>query len=645
MPTRGRAVATLALGAGPAGVGWALADALRVWLPSLVVVLGESGGIVAIAGAAATVLAFPVLTALALLRVPPRLLWLLGAAAALGARLALATTTGGPAQLWTAAVAVGGGMVAVVALAAGSPRGDVARAGLLVGTAGSWAVMAGLDGVDLAWRGGATARLVTLALVAAAGLAAVRTARMLAGARGTAARPWALVGPGLALAAVLGAPAGRIAVATGWTPGRVGAVAVLLQLVAVLAALAAVRLGPMTAGPAAAVLVLAGTAVALAPTSPRAVAGQMAVMAGVGAAFGAGPRGLATGPVRRAVLAAGSWLAFAVVVLAHYAGALTPLPWQPEVVLVATAAVLAAAALSGTVRAARHGREAPPVGPLAAAAILLPVVALLAVAAAVRPDATPGPSRPGELRIALANVHFGFDADARHRGPELGAKLAGLDADVVVLNEVDRGWFVSGSSDLLATYATATGMTAVFGPAADDVWGNAVLTRLPVVEVAREALPAGRDPLGRAALIVVLERTEGGLVAVVATHLSDVDVQGDTRLPQAQALAGIVARLRERGLDVVLVGDLNAAPGDPALAVLEGLLDRALPDSVRTFPATAARVQIDHVLVPPTWTVTSARAVNTGLTDHRLVDVLVRPSATGDDAAGAAGRTEGGSGR
>jgi endonuclease/exonuclease/phosphatase family metal-dependent hydrolase len=368
-------------------------------------------------------------------------------------------------------------------------------------------------------------------------------------------------------------------------------------------------------------------------------------MAGVGAAFGAGPRGLATGPVRRAVLAAGSWLAFAVVVLAHYAGALTPLPWQPEVVLVATAAVLAAAALSGTVRAARHGREAPPVGPLAAAAILLPVVALLAVAAAVRPDATPGPSRPGELRIALANVHFGFDADARHRGPELGAKLAGLDADVVVLNEVDRGWFVSGSSDLLATYATATGMTAVFGPAADDVWGNAVLTRLPVVEVAREALPAGRDPLGRAALIVVLERTEGGRVAVVATHLSDVDVQGDTRLPQAQALAGIVARLRERGLDVVLVGDLNAAPGDPALAVLEGLLDRALPDSVRTFPATAARVQIDHVLVPPTWTVTSARAVNTGLTDHRLVDVLVRPSATGDDAAGAAGRTEGGSGR
>jgi endonuclease/exonuclease/phosphatase family metal-dependent hydrolase len=269
---------------------------------------------------------------------------------------------------------------------------------------------------------------------------------------------------------------------------------------------------------------------------------------------------------------------------------------------------------------------------------------VLAVAAAVRPDAAPGEARPDELRVALVNVHFGLDAAARHRGPELGVKLAGLDADVIVLNEVERGWFVAGASDLLATYATATGMTPVFGPAADALWGNAVLTRLPVVEVAREALPAGRDPLGRAVLTVVVERPGGERLAVVATHLSDVDVQGDTRLPQAQAVAGIVARLRERGLEVVVVGDLNAAPGDPALAVLEDLLVRSLPDSVRTFPATAARVQIDHVMLPPGWTVAAARAVNTGLTDHRLVDVLVRPAsddANVDDAAGASGAGSG----
>lgn len=630
MPTRGRAVVTLALGAGPAGVGWALADSLRVWLPSLVVVVGETGGVPAIAGAVGLVLAAPLAATVALLRAPSRVVWLLGAAVVLGGRLALATTDGGSTQLATAAIAVAGGMTAVVALAAGSPRGDVARAGLLVGTAGSWAVMAGLDGVDLVWRTGGAARLLTLGLTAAAGLAAVRTAHLLDGARGAAARPWALIGPGLALAAILGAPAGRIAVATDWTAGRAGSVAVGLQVVSVLAALAAVRLGPLTGGPAAAVLVLGGTATALSPASGWAVVGQAAVMAGVGAAFGAGPRGLATGPVRRAVLTAVTWLVFAVVVLAHYAGFSTPLPFGPQVVLVATAALLAAAALSGTVRAARHGREPAPVGPLAAAALLLPVAVVLAIAAGTRPDVDPGPPQRDEFRVALANVHLGLDATARHRGPELGAVLADLDADVIVLNEVDRGWYVSGAADLLATYRAATGMTAVFGPTADPLWGNAVLTRLPVLEVARERLPAGRDPLGRGVLTVVVQRPGGERVAIVATHLSDVDEQGDTRLPQAQALAGITARLRERGLEVLVVGDLNTAPGDPALAVLEDLLVRSLPDSVRTFPASSPRVQIDHVLVPPAWDVERARAVNTGLTDHRLVDVTLRSGAVVD---------------
>ncbi len=637
MPARGRAVVTLALGAGPAAVGWALADALRVWLPALVVVVGEAGGVPAIVGGAAAVLAPALLAAPTLLRVPARVVWLLGAAALLGSRLALATTAGGSAQLGAGAVAVAGGMTAVVALAAGAPRGDVARTGLLVGTAGSWALLAGLDGVDLAWRAGTPARLATLGLVAAAGLAVVRTGGLLDGARGAAARPWALVGPGLALAAILGAPAGRVAVATGWSPGRAGAMAVALQVVAVLAALAAVRLGPLTGGPAAAVLVLGGTGLALAPTTATAVLGQLAVMAGVGAAFGAGPRGLATGPVRRAVLAAASWVVFAAVVLAHYGGFSTPLPWEPPLALVATAVLLAIASLAGTVRAARHGREPAPVGPLATAALVLPVAVVLALGAVTRPEVVPGPARPDQLRIALANVHLGLDASARHRGPELGGVLAALDADVIVLNEVDRGWFVSGAPDVLATYATATGMTAVFDAASDVVWGNAVLTRLPVVEVARERLPAGRDPLDRGVLTVVVQRPGGERLAIVATHLSDVDVQGDTRLPQAQALAGITARLRERGLDVLVVGDLNAPPGDPALAVLEELLVRALPDSVRTYPASAPRVQIDHVLVPPTWTVAEARAVNTGLTDHRLVDVLLRPAADDEVAGGDVG--------
>lgn len=633
MPSRGRAVATLTLGAGPAGVGWALADALRVWLPSLVLTGGGPGGTRAVIAGAAAVTAAPVLASILVLRVPARVIWLVTAATLLGARLALATSSGGSPQRWTAAIAVAGGMAAVVALAAGSPRGDVARAGLLIGTAGSWALLAGLHGIDLAWRTGPAARLATLGLVVLAGLGAIRTARGLDGGRGAAARPWALVGPGLALVGLVGAPSGRIAVATGWDAGRAGAVAVLLCLVLVLTVLGAVRLGPLTAGPGAAILVLGGTAAAVDPTSIWSVVGQVATMAGVGAGWGAGPRGLATGPGRRGLIAAATWIAFGTIVLAHHAAVAIAVPWDARTVVVATAILLATASLAGTVRAARHGREPVVVGPLAAAALAVPAAIVLALAAAVRPAPDPGPSAPDTVRVVQANVNLGFDPEGRRRASEFGAALAALDADVIVLNEVDRGRYTTGAADLLATYTTATGLTAVFGPTSDALHGTAVLTRLTVLEVIRQTLPGGADPRTRAALTVVLERPDGERFAVVATRLSDLDRRGDTRLPQAQVVAGIVARLRERGLDALVVGDLASPPGDPALTVLEELLVRALPDSVRTYPATAPRVQVDHVLVPSTWTVETTRALNTGLTDHRVVDVLLRPGAAEADVA------------
>jgi endonuclease/exonuclease/phosphatase family metal-dependent hydrolase len=125
---------------------------------------------------------------------------------------------------------------------------------------------------------------------------------------------------------------------------------------------------------------------------------------------------------------------------------------------------------------------------------------------------------------------------------------------------------------------------------------------------------------------VVVELPDGSPLGVIVTHLSNVDRQGDTRLPQAQAIAAIVARLRERGIPSVVAGDLNARPGDPELEVLEDLgLVSALPPDRPTFPDAVPRVQIDHVLAPPGSGVLSARTIATGLSDHRFVvaDLLI----------------------
>ncbi len=616
--------------AGAAAVGLLLAEALRVWIPTLVVVLGErsEAGITPLAAHAIATLLLAVASAmiLLLLGIHPRIIWLLGAAILLGARLALLSTTGGTTQLWTTTVAVAAGAVAVVALAAGAPRGDLARTGLISGVAASFALLAALGGVDLVWRTGPLARLGTILLVAAAGLAIAATTRLLDAGQSSAALPWAAVGPAIVLLAILGAPLGRVAVATGWTPARSAATSVGMLTLVMLAALLAIRLGPLATGPIGAALVLAGTAAALDAASSTAVLGQTAMLTGIGAIMGVGPRGGGTSPRRRATVTGASLVLLGVLVLAYYAGYSISLPFANRSVLLATALLLAASGLLSAVRSGRLGREPhPPALPGLVAAALIAGVLLMSISAARPSSEAASASDADELRIVLANVHFGFDVDGRRRAREVAGTLAALEADLIVVNEVDRGWLVSGSGDLLSTYAAETGLQAVFAPASDEIWGNAVLTRLPVLEVSVERLPRGRDPLARSALTVVVELPGGEPLALVGTHLSDVDRQGDTRLPQAQAIAGIVARLRERGLDVIVAGDLNAGPGDPSLEVLESLLVRTLPDSVGTFPAAAPRVQIDHILVPPGWEVIEARAFNTTFSDHRFVEVVVRP--------------------
>ena len=617
----------LAVVAGAAAAGFVLLDVLRVWMPSLVVILGEGlgAGPFGLAAVAIGVTALAPLAAMLAGPVPPRVQWLLGGALLLGARLALLLVDGGQGQLIVSTVGVAGGGLALVGLAAGSVRGDLARLGVVSGAALSFAVLAVLGSADLAWRGGAVGLLGTLTILTVTSPALLGATRALDAGPSAAAWPWGTVGPALVLLGVLVAPTGRVAVATGRGAGTVAATTVVLLSLVALGGLLAARSGPLLSGTAGAALVLLGTAAALDADGLLSVAGQAALAAGIGLCTVSGLRGGGTSPRRRGAVAGMSFVLLAALVFAAYAGSLVRLPFGTHAVMLAAAGVTALAALVSTLRGARLGRELPSplLGRLTAATLVATL--LLAGTASLRPVADPGPVRAdGTLRIVLANVHYGFDVEGRQRAIEVGELLAELDADLIALNEVDRGWMISGSPDLLTTYATLTGLEPVFAPATDEVWGNALLTRLPISEVRRTMLPRGRDPLPRSALTVVVELPDGAQLGVVVTHLSNVDRQGDTRLPQAQGVAALVARLRERGIPTVVAGDLNARPEDPELEVLAGLgLRGALPDGTRTFPDVAPRVHIDHVLVPPLLDVVGTRVVATGLSDHRFVVVDV----------------------
>jgi len=268
------------------------------------------------------------------------------------------------------------------------------------------------------------------------------------------------------------------------------------------------------------------------------------------------------------------------------------------------------------------------------------------------------------LRFATFNLLSGRSMDD---GSVLTSLLteavSGLDADVLAVQEVDRGQPRSGGTDQLAVVAEAAGAgagafaatlngvpgpgrawaaaagaprvwTAGDAPGAGPAYGVGLVSRWPVLawRVRRFAAARGVLPLllpdadgGRPRLLLVPEepraalaavvQTPRGPVTVVSTHLSFVPFAA---IRQLRAIARWTASMPGPRL---LLGDLNL-PG-PLPARLTGWQRLA---RVPTFPAATPRVQLDHALGQG-WGQVEALVTTprVGLSDHRpLVVRLAR---------------------
>lgn len=233
------------------------------------------------------------------------------------------------------------------------------------------------------------------------------------------------------------------------------------------------------------------------------------------------------------------------------------------------------------------------------------------------------------------------------------AAVAGLDADVLCLQEVDRDQERSGGADLTRVAAEALGTPHhVFAPslygtpgeqwtpagdAAQDgpAYGCALISRTPLRDVEVFRMPAApiAVPLwipGHGVTVVreeprvaiVAQLDVGGVsgLTVVGTHLPFVPVWNRRQLLR------VVDHVASRADPVLLMGDLNLRGDTPAR--LTGY--RALA-AAPTFPASNPRFQLDHILLRGPQDglgpvrATSAPALS--VSDHRplVVDLDVPP--------------------
>lgn len=197
------------------------------------------------------------------------------------------------------------------------------------------------------------------------------------------------------------------------------------------------------------------------------------------------------------------------------------------------------------------------------------------------------------MRVATYNIHGGVGLDRRRKPERIAEVIAGLEADIIGLQEVegrksrskvDQAHFLAGRLEL----------NLVEGPLlleGKGGYGNALLTRFPVLDVQRRVFQRPGSQT-RGLIDARLETPQFGPLRVIVTHL---EVR-DHRIRSTQLRE--IKHLIDDGAPgpAVLLGDLNEW-WNRRLALRA--LDRSIHflHSPATFPARLPLLRLDRIAV------------------------------------------------
>ena len=538
-------IALIAFGIWAAGLlGWAMAPRLHLRRPGMGVAIGF-----AVAYAAGHFLRHPVLTpAFAVMTL---VLW-----------------------LWM--------IPALLGLLARVEAIEVLAPGILIGFAVQVALQAALHGLDMpmlhGFLSGAGAALLGLALIAA-----WRSTELTAPAATGVLflKGWGLfaLGPYIVLQLTLLSNLGRVQMITGWDLEG-AATFVVLGLAAGAAAVpqASSPLVRAAAGPAAVLLAGANLIVNLAAWLAALQVLTAAVMAGA----------LAPAPVRRPFRTyvwgtIGMLLGFALLGLFYSRNEWREL-WPLMVALVALASLSR-------------------VTPVPAARTLRAVLAIVVFGAlgivysrTSHPPPVPTAKAPAQIRILTYNIHMAFNAHGIPDPAAMATVIETVDADLVALQEVGRGWTVNGGADLAAWLRWRfPEYRLVYGAMNGDLWGNVILSRFDLRGTGAVRFPIRLRRIQRGLTWATVPAEEDLLI--INAHFAHGGLE-DERLAQA----GDVLAFWNGRRPAVILGDFNAGPDSPSVALLRaaGLRDALAAHGLAaafTYPSLHPSERRDYIFI------------------------------------------------
>ncbi len=318
------------------------------------------------------------------------------------------------------------------------------------------------------------------------------------------------------------------------------------------------------------------------------------------------------------------FLLLGLLTLAYYTVYQITLPYTNTVLEPAAAGIIA---LCGIIPWFRTSNDVSPVKVSWLSPVLSLVLLLLPLTGIIvrdEPYTATGSGYP--VTVMTYNLHNGFNPKGDLDLEAMARVIEEANPDIVILQEISRGWLISGRTDMLDWLSLRLGMPAVSGPTEGALWGSAILSRFPVIESTNYELPPRTLFLRRGYLITKYDIGNNESLTVIATHLHHVP--GDSEIRQQQV--PVLLDTWNNAEYTVITGDLNAQPDSPEMGMMStaGLTDvmaDSVPPEGYTFNSVEPFERIDYLWITPDLTVVSAGVLNTQASDHMpIIAVLSR---------------------
>lgn len=235
---------------------------------------------------------------------------------------------------------------------------------------------------------------------------------------------------------------------------------------------------------------------------------------------------------------------------------------------------------------------------------------------------------PPKVRVFCYNIHYGQGMDGVYDVDRLAAVINRSKPDLVALQEVDVGVKRSGRVHQAQRLAELTGMAVRFGPTQHyegGLFGNAVLTRFPILDVQIHPLPyTDSTPelvtYPRGAIAVTVQTPNDKPLRFISTHFQH-NVPED-RAAEATAINSLFAG-KDGSIPTILAGDMNATPDAEPIQILLKRWSNATDDPASpSAPSPKPRSRIDYIFYRSAsdFRVIDAKVIaETMASDHRPV--------------------------